>query len=212
MEAVRRDIDDTEAQLAHTEEEFKAGEQVLRAELDLLKEKKNEEDSSRQKLRSETRALEEAKRAAEALRSKTDKMLRSKEDEIKKMRDDSLRWDEERIAALEKVEELTQEAKESREHARSTERELSEEIKETQRSITEMEEEIRALVGAIKASEAQREQWKAEEEAENVRIAEDEREEREWKIGQRKLEKHYVNVYDSYQAVSFPLKSVTRMP
>lgn len=204
LEIVRRDIDDTEAQLLHTEEEFRAAELVLRIELDLLKERKNEEDSSRQKLRSETRTLEEAKRAAEALRTKTDKGLRSKEDEIQKMRDDSLRWDEERVAALEKVEELTQEARESKEHAQSTERDLSEEMKETQRSIAEMEEEIRALVGSIKASEAQKEQWKAEEEAENARIAEDEKEEREWRIRQRKLETRYVNVYNSYQAVGFP--------
>lgn len=207
LEIVRRDIDDTEAQLLHTEEEFRAAELVLRVELDLLKEKKNEEDSSRQKLRSETRTLEEAKRAAEALRTKTDKGLRSKEDEIQKMRDDSSRWDEERIAALERVEELTQEARSSKEHAQSTERELSEEMKETQRSIAEMEEEIRALVGSIKASEAQKEQWKIEEEAESARIAEDEKEEREWRIRQRKLETRYVNVYNSYQAVSFHLST-----
>lgn len=188
----------------HTEEEFRAAELVLRVELDLLKERKNEEDSSRQKLRSETRTLEEAKRAAEALRTKTDKGLRSKEDEIQRMRDDSLRWDEERVAALERVEELTQEARESKEHAQSTERGLSEEMRETQRSIAEMEEDIRALVGSIKASEAQKEQWKVEEEVENARIAEDEKEEREWRIRQRKLETRYVNVYNSYQAVSFP--------
>lgn len=204
LEIVRRDIDDTEVQLLHTEEEFRAAELVLRVELDLLKEKKNEEDSSRQKLRSETRILEEAKRAAEALRTKTDKGLRSKEDEIQRMRNDSLRWDEERVAALEKVEELTQEARESKEHAQSTERDLSEKMKDTQRSIAEMEEEIRAFVGSIKTSEAQREQWNVEEEAENARIAEDEREEREWRIRQRKLETRYVNVYNSYQAVSFP--------
>lgn len=204
LEIVRRDIDDTEAQLLHTEEEFRAAELVLRVELDLLKERKNEEDSSRQKLRSETRTLEEAKRAAEALRTKTDKGLRSKEDEIRRMRDDSLRWDEERIAALEKVEELTQEARESKEHAQSTERELSEEMREAQKSIAEMEEDIRALVGSIKASEAKKEQWKVEEEAENARIVEDEKEEREWRIRQRKLETRYVNVYNSYQAVSFP--------
>jgi hypothetical protein len=204
LEAVRRDTDDVDAQLAHTEEEFKSAEAVLRSELDLLKEKKNEEDLSRQKLRSETRSLEEVKRAAEALRSKTDKALRAKEEEIRRMRDDSARWDEERAAAVEKVGAVEKEAEEARKNALKRETELGEEMKVLQKNIVEMEEEIRSLIGAIKAAEARREQWKVEDEKESVRIAEDEREEREWKVRQRKLETRYVNVYNSYQAVSAP--------
>ncbi|KAH8150756.1 uncharacterized protein LAJ45_04935 [Morchella importuna] len=200
LEAVRRDTDDVDAQLAHTEEEFKSAEAVLRSELDLLKEKKNEEDLSRQKLRSETRSLEEVKRAAEALRSKTDKALRAKEEEIRRMRDDSARWDEERAAAVEKVGAVEKEAEEARKNALKREKELGEEMKVLQKNIVEMEEEIRSLIGAIKAAEARREQWKVEDEKESVRIAEDEREEREWKVRQRKLETRYVNVYNSYQA------------
>ncbi|KAH0606705.1 uncharacterized protein H6S33_003539 [Morchella sextelata] len=200
LEAVRRDTDDVDSQLAHTEEEFKSAEAVLRSELDLLKEKKNEEDLSRQKLRSETRSLEEVKRAAEALRSKTDKALRAKEEEIRRMRDDSARWDEERAAAVEKVGAVEKEAEEARKNALKRETELGEEMKVLQKNIVEMEEEIRSLIGAIKAAEARREQWKVEDEKESVRIAEDEREEREWKVRQRKLETRYVNVYNSYQA------------
>lgn len=204
LEAVRRDTDDVDAQLAHTEDEFKSAEAVLRSELDLLKEKKNEEDLSRQKLRSETRSLEEVKRAAEALRTKTDKALRAKEEEIRRMRDDSARWDEERAAAVEKVGAVEKEAEEARRNALKREKELGEEMKVLQKNIVEMEEEIRSLIGAIKAAEVRREQCKVEDEKESVRIAEDEREEREWKVRQRKLETRYVNVYNSYQAVSHP--------
>jgi len=202
LETVRQEIAETDAQLVHTEEEFKVAEAVLRAELDLLKEKKNEEDLGRQKLRAETRALEEGKRASEATRSKTEKALKNKEDEIKKMRNDSLRWDEERVAALQRVKELSKAAEESREHAQITERELQEETRETQKAILEMEEEIRAHVGNIKALEAQKEQWKAEEEAESTRIAEDEQNEIKWKERQRHLEVRYITVYNAYQVVS----------
>jgi hypothetical protein len=76
LEAVRREIDETEAILAHTEDEFRVAEGVMRAELDLLKERKNEEDLGRQKLRTETKTLEEGKRAAEALKTKTEKALK----------------------------------------------------------------------------------------------------------------------------------------
>lgn len=202
LEAARQEIAETDAQLVHTEEEFKAAEAVLRTELDLLKEKKNEEDLGRQKLRAETRALEEGKRASEATRSKTEKALKNKEDEIKKMRNDSLRWDEERVAALRRVKELSKAAEESLEHAQITERELQEEMKETQKAILEMEEEIRAHVGNIKELEAQKEQWKAEEEAESTRVAEDERNQIMWKERQRHLEVRYITVYNAYQVVS----------
>ncbi|CUS15144.1 unnamed protein product [Tuber aestivum] len=199
LEIVRQEVAETDAQLVHTEEEFKAAEAVLRAELDLLKEKKNEEDLGRQKLRAETRALEEGKRASEATRSKTERALKSKEDEIKKMRNDSLRWDEERVAALRRVKELSKAAEESREHAQITERELQEKMKETQKAILEMEEEIRTHVGNIKALEAQRELWKAEEEAQSKKMAEDEQKEIMWKERQRHLEVRYITVYNAYQ-------------
>ncbi|PWW75599.1 hypothetical protein C7212DRAFT_297518, partial [Tuber magnatum] len=203
LEIVRQEIAETDAQLVHTEEEFKAAEAVLRAELDLLKEKKNEEDLGRQKLRAETRALEEGKRASEAIRSKTERALKGKEDEIKKMRNDSLRWDEERVAALQRVKELSKAAEESREHAQITERGLQEEMKETQKAILEMEEEIRTHVGDIKALEAQREPWKAEEEAESKKVAEDEQKEVMWKERQRHLEVRYITVYNAYQVAEF---------
>ncbi|KAL7270923.1 hypothetical protein RUND412_006356 [Rhizina undulata] len=200
LEAVRRDIDDAETQLAHTEEEFKTSESVLRTELDLLKEKKNEEDSVRQKLRAETRTLEEGKRVAEALKTKTEKVLRAKEDEIKRMREDSRRWDEERMAALVKVDELLKKVEESKDHAQNTERNLSDEMKEAQNSIAAMEEEIRSFVTAIKAYEAQRDKWKMQDDAEAKRMREDEEREREWKERQRALEMHYFQVYNAYQA------------
>ncbi|KAG0138045.1 hypothetical protein HOY82DRAFT_575616 [Tuber indicum] len=203
LEIVRQEIAETDAQLAHTEEEFKAAEAVLRGELDLLKERKNEEDLGRQKLRAETRALEEGKRASEATRSKTERALKSKEDEIKKMRNDSLRWDEERVAALQRVKELSKAAEESRKHAQITERELQEEMKETQKAILEMEEEIRTRAGSIKVLEAQRELWKAEEEVESKKMAEDEQKEMVWKERQRHLEVRYITVYNAYQVAEF---------
>lgn len=204
LEAVRREIDETEAQLAHTEDEFRAAEGVMRAELDLLKERKNEEDLGRQKLRAETKTLEKGKHAAEALKTKTEKALKHKEDEIKKMRNDSLRLDEERVAALEKVEGLSKAAEESAAQAKVTERELTKEIKETQKLIADLEEDIRRYVGSIKALEAQKEGWAAEEEAENKKAVEDEKKERAWKERQRHLEMRYITIYNAYQVVSLP--------
>jgi hypothetical protein len=169
-----------------------------------LKERKNEEDLGRQKLRAETRTLEEGKRAAEALKTKTEKALKQKEDEIKKMRSDSIRLDEERIAALAKVEGLLKAAEKSTEQAKTTEHKLNKEMRETQKLIADLEEDIRALVGNIKTLEAQRENWATEEEVESKKTAEDEQKERLWKDRQRQLEMRYISIYNAYQVVSLP--------
>ncbi|KAF8243798.1 hypothetical protein K440DRAFT_589269 [Wilcoxina mikolae CBS 423.85] len=199
LDAVRKEIQETEAQLAHTEEEFKAVEVVLKAELDTLKDKKNEEDAGRQRIRAETKSLEEARRTAEAMRTRTEKSLRAKEYDIKRMQGDIARWDEEKQAALEKVEGLSNAAEQSKANAAATEKELSNDIQEAQRQISEMEDEIRSLVTAMKNLETQREQLKAEEDEEAQKIREDSEKENMWRDRQRNLEMRYVTVYNAFQ-------------
>lgn len=202
LDAVRREIQETEAQLLHTEEEYKSAEAILRSELDTLKNKKNEEDAGRQRIRAETKSLEEARRAAEATRTRTEKALKAKEYEIKKMQDDMARWEEEKIATLEKVEAISTAARESKENAESTGKELANDIRETQRQISEMEEEIRSLVATMKSLETQKEQLKVEEDEEAQRDREEHEKDRLWADRQRHLEMRYVAVYSAFQAVS----------
>jgi Skp family chaperone for outer membrane proteins len=108
------------------------------------------------------------------------------------------------VAALEKVEGLSKAAEESAAQAKVTERELTKEIKRTQKLIADMEEDIRTYVDNIKALEAQKEQWGAEDEAESKKAEEDERKERMWKERQRHLEMRYITIYNAYQVVSLP--------
>jgi len=208
LDAVRKEIHDLESQLTHTEDEYKATETVLRAELDTLRDKKNEEDAGRQRLRADAKALEEARRTAEATRTRTEKALRAKEHEIKKMQDDMTKWEEEKLAALEKVEELTAAARESRENAMTTEKELGSDIQETQEQIAEMEEEIRSLVATMKALESQKEQLKADKDKEANKAKEDNEKERMWKERQRTLEMRYVTVYNAFQMVGLASVSI----
>lgn len=202
LDAVRREIQETEAQLIHTEEEYKAAEAILRSELDTLKNKKNEEDAGRQRIRAETKSLEEARRTAEAARTRTEKALKAKEYEIKKMQDDMARWEEEKIATLEKVDESSTAARQSKENAETTEMELANDIQETQRQISEMEEEIRFLVATMKNLETQKEQLKVEEDEEAQKDREEHEKDRIWTDRQRNLEMRYVSVYSAFQAVS----------
>jgi len=202
LDVVRKEIQETEAQLAHTEEEFKAVEVVLKAELDTLKDKKNEEDAGRQRIRAETKLLEEARRTAEAMRTRTEKSLRTKEYDIKRMQDDMARWEEEKQAALDKVEDLSNVAEKAKANAVITEKELNNDIQEAQRQISEMEDEIRSLVTAMKNLETQREQLKTEEDEEAQKTKEDSEKENIWRDRQRNLEMRYVTVYNAFQVVS----------
>jgi chromosome segregation ATPase len=202
LDAIRKEAQEAEAQLAHNEEEFKSVEAVLRAELDALKNKKNEEDAGRQRIRAETKSLEEARRTAEALRTRTEKALKAKECEIEKMQEDISQWEKEMITALTKVEKLKNSTQESLDNAAATEEELSVKIRESQKEIFELEEEIRSLVAIMKQLESQKQQKKIEEDAEAKRVQEDVEKDCRWRERQRDLEMRYVTTYNAFQAVS----------
>ncbi|RPB28690.1 hypothetical protein L211DRAFT_403523 [Terfezia boudieri ATCC MYA-4762] len=198
LEAVSAEIDDLEAQMLHAEEELKASEGVLVTELDLLKEKKRCEDVGRHQLRTETRSLEEAKRIAEAQKTKTERALKAKEDEVRKMQQESRKWEEERLAALERAERLSKEAEESKGRAQSTEKELNVEIVGAQAKISELEEEIRTVIATIKAMEAEKEQLKVYLGHAASQSSHDEALEREWLERQKNLEMRYVSVFNAF--------------
>lgn len=200
LDAIRKEAQEAEAQLAHNEEEFKSVEAVLRAELDALKNKKNEEDAGRQRIRAETKSLEEARRTAEALRTRTEKALKAKECEIEKMQEDISQWEKEMITALTKVEKLKNSTQESLDNAAATEEELSVKIRESQKEISELEEEIRSLVAIMKQLESQKQQKKIEEDAEAKRVQEDVEKDCRWRERQRDLEMRYVTTYNAFQA------------
>ena len=202
LDAVRKEIQETEAQLAHTEEEYRAAQAVLRAELETLRDKKNEEDAGRQRIRTEAKTLDEARRVAEAVKTRTEKSLRAKEYDIKKMQDDISRWEEEKRLASERADSLSKAARKSKEAALTREKTLGIDIQETHRQISEMEEEIRSLVVAIKNLESQREQMKAEEDREAQQAKEESEKESLWRDRRQELETSCVKFYSACQAVS----------
>lgn len=197
LEAVRTEIDDLEAQMQHTEEEHKASEGILVHELDQLRERKRNEDAGRHQLRTETRTLEEAKRAAEAQKTKTERALRAKKDEVRRMQQESRKWDEERLAALERADILSKEAEESKGRAEITERELNVNIVEAQAKIAEIEEEIRTIIATIKAMDTEKEQLRIG--LQNTESSsQDEKLERVWHERQKNLEMRYVSVVHAF--------------
>lgn len=73
VESVQGEINDVLAQAAHAETEFTGQEAALVAELEEVRNRKRAEDQQRAQLRSETKALEDARRALEAQKTKAER-------------------------------------------------------------------------------------------------------------------------------------------
>lgn len=228
LEKLRKESEEVEVQILQVEEEHKATEAALAAEMEGVKEKKKEEDTVRTQLKTETRTLEDAKKKAEAQRAKVERLLRNKEDEIQKREDDYVRWEEERNAATKQVERLEEEAQARQKEAEEAERGKRAEIEPIALEVTSIEEEIRMYSAQIKkASEnGVRERSKslsgdrpvshakgewpngAQNTAAMVRqssLANDDLDsqmDNDWSLRQKGLEERYTIVYNSFRLVS----------
>ncbi|EWC43870.1 hypothetical protein DRE_07247 [Drechslerella stenobrocha 248] len=151
LENIQRETEELEAQCSSQEEEHKAAEALLLAELEGVRDKKKDEDSVRSQLRTETRTLEDAKRAAEAQRSKIEKVLKARQDEITRMQEDCIKWDEEREAALEALQKLESEAEARKKEAEEMNKNKKKELDPILTELGSLEEEIRTLSLSIKS-------------------------------------------------------------
>ncbi|KAK6539367.1 hypothetical protein TWF694_009597 [Orbilia ellipsospora] len=163
LEKIQRETEELEAQFLSQEEEHKAAEALLLTELEGVRDKKKEEDNIRSQLRTETRTLEDAKRAAEAQRSKVEKALKVRQDEISKMQEDCIRWDDEREAALEALHRLEDEAEARKQEAEDMGKNKRKELEPIIAELSSLEEEIRTLSLSIKAINDEEEKQKEKE-------------------------------------------------
>ncbi|KAK6338832.1 hypothetical protein TWF696_009640 [Orbilia brochopaga] len=226
LENIQRETEELEAQFASQEEEHKAAEALLLAELEGVREKKKEEDTIRSQLRTETRTLEDAKRAAEAQRSKVEKALKIRQDEIARMQEDCIRWDEEREAALEALHKLEDEAEERKQEAEDMNKNKKKDLEPILSELSSLEEEIRTLSQSIKAINDEEEKLKEKELDEKSKAndtndpvlavlpgvpslprgtsfpgeSEDARVEREWQARFKALELRYMEILGHFRA------------
>lgn len=203
LDAARRELEEIDSQLAHADDEHRIGENALIAELELLKDRKREEDAGRQQLRTETKTLEESKRLSEAQKSKVEKKLKTKEAEIQQIHDDTVRWEEERLAAIKRLEELAKEAKAAEQKANSYEKSARKTITEHQTAIGKLEEDVRKLVSSLKATEVPKDDAEAAE-ADGQPSKSDNWGEMKSKERQQLLETRYVQAYNMLKSVCPP--------
>ncbi|KAK9237068.1 hypothetical protein V1525DRAFT_450787 [Lipomyces kononenkoae] len=205
LEQIRSEITEVVTQQAHAEEEYASADAALQAELEMLKEKRKEEDAVRSQLRGETKALEESKRNLDSQKSKVERALKHKTEVIEKIASDFVKWDRDRKQAEERkigidrlIEGLENETKEK---ARSS-REV---LQQGHKDIAELEDEIRGLIAKVKKAEIEKDPHtgSASENAFakllHAEDAEDMKLEKAWQEVQKSLELRYVDVFQQYR-------------
>ncbi|KAK9368034.1 hypothetical protein V1509DRAFT_624058 [Lipomyces kononenkoae] len=205
LEQIRSEITEVITQQAHAEEEYLAAEAALQGELEMLKEKRKEEDAVRSQLRGETKALEESKRNLDSQKSKVERALKHKTEVIEKIANDFVKWDTERKQADERkicidrlVDVLENETKERARQSREV-------LQQGHKDIAELEDEIRGLIAKVKKAEIEKDPHTGDS-SENAfakllhaEDAEDMKLEKAWQEVQKSLELRYVDVFQQYR-------------
>ncbi|KAK9373488.1 uncharacterized protein V1513DRAFT_448868 [Lipomyces chichibuensis] len=205
LEQIRSEIIEIIAQHAHAEEEYATAEATLQAELEMLREKRKEEDAVRSQLRSETKALEESKRNLDSQKSKVERAVKHKTEVIEKIANDFVKWETERRQADERkisIEKLTEELEnDTKEKARQN-REV---LHQGHKDVAELEDEIRGLIAKVKKAEIEKNPHTGDS-SENAfakllhaEDAEDMKLEKAWQEVQKSLELRYLDVFQQYR-------------
>ncbi|KAK9475279.1 uncharacterized protein V1510DRAFT_348116, partial [Dipodascopsis tothii] len=212
LDQIRSEIIETSQQLSHGEDEHAVAEAALLAELAVLRGRRREEDSVRAQLRTETKALEESKRALEAQKAKVERALKQRRDDIDRAANQRLRWRSEAADARLRAARLAEESARCSAEAAERVRQLRDEAAAAAAEAAEAEEVVRTLVANIKRAESRRDtraagtaanpalrddpEFMARLQAEND---EDMRLQKAWQDTQKALEMRYVKVFQTYR-------------
>jgi myosin heavy subunit len=162
LDAIRRDIEDTQLQKVKEEEEYQSTKTALSQERDRLKQLLKEKEDASAELKREVASLERQNRVAQSSKTAKEKLLRQKQDERKKLQVDIERWDREAEGYRKDIERMK---KQKRKIVENTDKEamvVRQRIGQWQSSIREMEEDIRRKGAYIKEVEDKRRKLRAE--------------------------------------------------
>ncbi|KAI1806547.1 hypothetical protein F4811DRAFT_510425 [Daldinia bambusicola] len=188
FESIRKEIDETQAQIAKDEKEHKELMEELAEEKKTKRRIQKEKDDTTEKLKREMGSTERAMRSAQQRKSQKEKLLREKQAERQKLYDDIAKWEKDmasmqkRQSAFEKDREICQ--KEGNGRAE----ELRAEIAQAQASLAQEEMELKEKSRELKEAEEQRKKLPGGEESEEWR-EKDRQIRRDWENRARDLQR-----------------------
>ncbi|KAI6081268.1 hypothetical protein F4821DRAFT_32651 [Hypoxylon rubiginosum] len=188
FESIRKEIDETQAQIAKDEKEHKELMDELAAEKKTKRRIQKEKDDMTEKLKREAGSTERAMRSAQQRKTQKEKLLREKQAERQKLHDDMAKWEKDIASMLKRQSGFEKDRNTCQKHGDARAEELRAEINQAQASLAEEEMELKEKSKELKEAEEQRKKLPGGEESEEWR--ETSRQiRRDWEIRARELQR-----------------------
>ncbi|KAI1496817.1 hypothetical protein F5X99DRAFT_50783 [Biscogniauxia marginata] len=188
FEEIRKEIDETQSQIAKDEREHKEMMDELAEEKKLKRRVQKEKDDTTEKLKREMGSTERAMRSAQQRKTQKEKLLRERLSERQKLHDDIAKWEKD-MAAMRKRQRCFEDEKSTcQEEGNSRAEELRLEIAQAQASLAQEEAELKDKGKELKEAEDQRKKLPGGEESEEWR-EKDRSIRRDWEMRAKDLQR-----------------------
>lgn len=188
FQSIRKEIDETQAQISKDEAEHKQTMDELSEEKKLKRRLQKEKDDTTEKLKREMGSTDRAMRSAQQRKTQKEKLLREKQNERKKLEDEMAKWEKD-IASMQKRQAcFDKERNTLQANSDGQAEELRTEIALLQASYAQEEAELKEKSKVLKEAEEQRKKLPGGEESEEWRES-DRQLRKDWEIRARDLQR-----------------------
>ncbi|KAI1338351.1 hypothetical protein F5Y15DRAFT_386900 [Xylariaceae sp. FL0016] len=181
FESIRREIEETQAQIAKDEKEHKEMMDELQDEKKTKRRIQKEKDDTTEKLKREMNSTERAMRSVQQRKTQREKSLKDKQNERQKLHDDIAKWEKEMAAMRKRQSCFENEKEQCQEDGDAQAEDLRQEIAQAQASLAQEEAELKEKGKELKEAEEQRKKLPGGEESE------------EWRETDREIKRNWDN-------------------
>ena len=150
LDAIRHETDEAERLAKEDEEEELRQKEELIMERDQLRAEADKKDKANRELKKQINVLERQNTAAQNERLKQEKLLQQKKQDREKLKEDSIRWEQEAVQLKEEVEKIKQQKVEFLEQAAREKELLQQQQQQEAAEVKSLDEEIRLKAVEIK--------------------------------------------------------------
>ncbi|KAI1079064.1 hypothetical protein F5B20DRAFT_191576 [Whalleya microplaca] len=188
FESIRKEIDETQSQIARDEKEHKELMDELSGEKKTKRRIQKEKDDTTEKLKREMGSTERAMRSAQQRKTQKEKLLREKQAERQKLHDDMAKWEKDITQMLKRQACFEKDRSTCQGEGDAQAEELRVEISQAQGSLAQEETELKEKSKELKEAEEQRKKLPGGEESEEWRET-DRQIKRDWENRARDLQR-----------------------
>ncbi|KAI0169106.1 hypothetical protein GGR52DRAFT_553745 [Hypoxylon sp. FL1284] len=188
FESIRKEIEETQSQIARDEKEHKEQMDELAEEKKTKRRILKEKDDTTEKLKREAGSTERAMRSAQQRKTQKEKLLKEKHAERQRLHDDIAKWEKDMASMSKRQSGFERERIALQKQADSRSEELRADIRQAQASLAQEEMELKEKSKELKEAEEQRKRLPGGEESDEWR--ETTRQiRREWELRARELQR-----------------------